>query len=94
MKTFFKAVVDISAAKNINEFNKNIIDPIKMTFSYFATGENKENIISAEVTRQQDKTINNFIGYFHQNIFNYIEVWKTPMFGLILSMKKDIYMQK
>ncbi len=92
MKTFFKAIVDISAAKNINEFNKNIIDPIKMTFSYFATGENKENIISAEVTRQQDKTINNFIGYFHQNIFNYIEGWKTPMFGFdIVNEERHIY---
>ena len=33
--------MDSSTASNLNEFNRNIVDPIKMTFSYFSTGEDK-----------------------------------------------------
>ena len=94
VRAFFREVVECSTANNIIEFNKNIIDPIKMTFSYFATGEDKTGIINSEVTRQQDKTINNSIGYFHQNIFQYIEGWEVPRAGFdIINQEKHIFVE-
>lgn len=81
VKAFFEEVLACSTANNLVDFNKNIIDPVKLTFSYFTTGQSKEHVVSAEVARQQDKTINNSIGYFHQKIFSYIDGWKIPKSG-------------
>lgn len=54
---------------NLKEFNKNIIDPIKLTFDSKVYGRSIEEIIEAECIRQIDKTNTNHIGYFHQNLF-------------------------
>ncbi|MFA5624714.1 MAG: Eco47II family restriction endonuclease [Bradymonadales bacterium] len=94
VRIFFREILECSTASNIEEFNKNIIDPIKMTFSYFATGEDKTSIINSEITRQQDKTINNSIGYFHQRIFQYIDGWEVPASGFdIINREKHIYVE-
>ncbi len=92
VKEFYEQVLNCTTASNLEVFNRNIIDPIKMTFSYFATGEDKESIISSEISRQQDKTVNNSIGYFHQKIFSYITDWETPATGFdIVNKKKHIF---
>src|SRR5699024_11979643 len=67
VKEYFELISSSKNASTVEEFNRNIIDPIKMTFTYFTTGENKEFLIESELNRQVDKTINNHIGYFHQN---------------------------
>ena len=56
---------------NLKDFNKNLIDPIKMTFDTKIYGQSLEETITAECIRQIDKTNNNRIGYFHQNLFRY-----------------------
>lgn len=68
---------------DLNEFNKNIIDPIKLTFDSKVYRKTIEQIIDAETIRQMDKTNSNNIGYFHQNIFKYIgdDNWKVPIQG-------------
>lgn len=92
VKTFFNEVLSSSTANNLIDFNKNIVDPVKLTFSYFATGQDKEHLINAEVTRQQDKTINNSIGYFHQKLFSYIDGWTIPATGFdVINEKLHIY---
>lgn len=67
--------------KNLSQFNKSIIDPTKMIFDSFTNNFSKEELIDAEIYRQIDKGINNDIGYFHQNIFNYIDGWIVPKSG-------------
>ena len=57
---------------NLKAFNKNIIDPIKLTFDAKIYGKTIDEVIEAEVLRQLDKSNTNHIGYFHQNIFNFI----------------------
>lgn len=49
---------------DIKDFNKNIIDPIKMTFDAKIYGQTMRQAIEAECFRQIDKTNNNRIGYF------------------------------
>lgn len=62
-------------------FNKNIIDPIKLVFDKNVYNKTYEEIIKFEIQRQRDKSNNNAIGYFHQNIFKYINGCKVPKEG-------------
>lgn len=57
---------------NLQKFNNNTIDPIKLIFDKYIYNISWEEVIKSEVHRQRDKSNNNEIGYFHQNIFNYI----------------------
>lgn len=67
---------------DLKEFNKNIVDPIKLTFDSKIYGKSLEAIIEAECIRQIDKANTNHIGYFHQNIFKYAgNGWDVPATG-------------
>jgi len=67
---------------NLKEFNRNIVDPIKMTFDAKVYGKTIEALIDDECFRQMDKTNNNHIGYFHQNLFRHAgEGWEVPANG-------------
>jgi len=57
---------------NVNKFNSNIIDPIKLIFDKMVYQSTWEEIVKNEIFRQRDKSNNNDIGYFHQHIFKYI----------------------
>ena len=57
---------------SLEQFNKNIIDPVKFAFDKALYGLSWRELINKEILRQKDKTINNSIGYFHQKIFQYI----------------------
>jgi len=56
----------------LKDFNKNLIDPIKLTFDSKIYRKTIEEIIESESIRQIDKSNSNNIGYFQQNIFKYI----------------------
>lgn len=67
---------------NLQEFNKNIIDPVKLTFDAKIYGQSMPESINTECLRQIDKSNNNCIGYFHQYIFQYAgEGWEVPPNG-------------
>lgn len=67
---------------DLAEFNKNLIDPIKLTFDAKVYHKTALQVIEHEVVRQVDKSNTNHIGYFHQNIFRYIgEGWDVPEQG-------------
>lgn len=67
-----------SQSIELNDFNRNIIDPIKLIFDKYYYNKTTEEIINDEVARQNDKTHSNYIGYFHQYIFRYIKNCKVP----------------
>ncbi|MDJ1646660.1 Eco47II family restriction endonuclease [Mycoplasma phocimorsus] len=73
---------------NLKKFNSNIIDPIKLLFDKSVFNKTFEEIINYEIQRQRDKTNNNTIGYFHQNIFKYIKGCKVPNKGWDVIVKK------
>ncbi len=66
---------------DLKEFNKNLIDPIKLIFDKSVYGATWEEIVSNEIFRQRDKSNNNDIGYFHQRIFQYIKNCSVPENG-------------
>lgn len=63
-------------------FNKNIVDPIKLTFDTKVYNKSIRQVIEDECFRQIDKSNTNKIGYFHQNIFKFAgNGWKVPKKG-------------
>lgn len=67
---------------DLAKFNKNLIDPIKLTFDSKVYARDIKSVIESEIVRQMDKSNTNHIGYFHQNIFNYIgDGWSVPTNG-------------
>lgn len=63
---------------DLERFNKNIVDPIKLIFDKTIYHASWKEIINNEIFRQRDKSNNNDIGYFHQRIFKYFENCHVP----------------
>lgn len=81
---------------NLAQFNKNIVDPIKLIFDAKAYGKTVEQLINDESQRQIDKSNSNVIGYFHQNIFRYIggNNWQVPSQGFdVINETQRIYVE-
>lgn len=90
-----KTVNAYSFAIDLAKFNKNLIDPIKLTFDSVVYSQSIQDTIENEVIRQLDKTNSNLIGYFHQDIFKYVsEDWNVPTSGFdIVNQKKKIFVE-
>lgn len=73
---------------DLEKLNGNIIDPIKLLFDKNVYGFTWAEIIRSEIFRQRDKSNNNSIGYFHQNIFRYIDDCTVPRSGWDVIFKK------
>ena len=67
--SYLKAKADISKKK----FYKNKIDVIKLTFDSKFNDLDEETLIKTEISRQIDKSINNSIGTFHEEILGGID---------------------
>lgn len=85
----YSANIDLAA------FNKNIIDPIKLTFDAKVYGRTIEEVVMSECIRQMDKSNNNHIGYFHQNLFRYAgNGWTVPKEGFdVVNEERHIYVE-
>lgn len=67
---------------DLKKFNRNLLDPIKLTFDAKVYDLPIEQLIEREIARQIDKSNTNHIGYFHQNIFRYMgDGWTVPKTG-------------
>ena len=66
---------------DLKRFNSYLIDPIKLIFDKSVYRASWEEIVNNEVFRQRDKSNNNDIGYFHQNIFSYFNGCEVPQEG-------------
>ena len=66
---------------DLKKFNSNLIDPIKLIFDKTVYRSSWEEIVKNEIFRQRDKSNNNDIGYFHQNIFSYFDGCEVPNSG-------------
>ncbi len=85
----YKTLIDLG------RFNKNVIDPIKLTFDAKVYGKTFEEIIESECIRQIDKANNNHIEYFHQNLFSYAgNGWYVPETGFdVANDRRKIYVE-
>lgn len=66
---------------DLKRFNNNLIDPVKLIFDKSVYRTNWEEIVKNEIFWQRDKSNNNDIGYFHQNIFSYFDGCEVPQMG-------------
>ena len=84
-----------SANIDLKEFNRNTVDPIKLTFDAKVYGRTMEEVIASECMRQMDKSNNNHIGYFHQNLFRYAgNGWSVPEQGFdVVNEEKHIFVE-
>lgn len=91
----YETVNDYSFEMDLKKFNKNLIDPIKLTFDSIVYEQSYNDTIENEVLRQLDKTNSNLIGYFHQNIFKYFSNdWVVPKEGYdIENIKEKIFVE-
>jgi hypothetical protein len=69
----------LRAKNNVTKrnFYSNKVDTIKLTFDSHFNNIDEENLIQSEVLRQIDKSINNSIGTFHEQILGSIEGFKS-----------------
>jgi hypothetical protein len=90
-----QTVMLYSANIDLKAFNKNIIDPIKLTLDSKVYGRSMEEIIASECMRQMDKSNNNHIGYFHQNLFRYAgNGWTVPTEGFdVVNEERHIFVE-
>jgi hypothetical protein len=91
----FKTVSAYSFEMDLKKFNSNLVDPIKLTFDSIVYDQSYEDTIENEVLRQLDKTNSNLIGYFHQNIFEYLsDNWDVPKQGYdIENIEEKIFVE-
>lgn len=84
-KTHVKNTINKYISSNdkydLDRFNRNIIDPVKVVFDKAVYNKTWKEIINSEVLSQRDKSNANQIGYFHQGIFNYIDHCIVPKNG-------------
>ncbi|MCD8412962.1 Eco47II family restriction endonuclease [Tenacibaculum finnmarkense] len=86
----YETVNAYSFEMDLKKFNKNLIDPIKLTFDSIVYDQSYNDTIENEVLRQLDKTNSNLIGYFHQNIFKYFSNdWIVPKQGYDIENQKE-----
>jgi len=80
---------------DLKEFNKNLVDPIKLTFDSKVYQKDLPSLLDDEIMRQIDKSNTNHIGYFHQNIFKYFgNGWSVPEFGFdVVNETQKIYVE-
>lgn len=81
---------------DLKKFNKNLIDPIKLTFDSKVYQRTIEEVIESESLRQIDKSNTNHIGYFNQNIFRYLggKKWTVPESGFdIVNEEKKVFVE-
>lgn len=71
--SYLKAKADVSKKK----FYSNKIDTIKLTFDLRFNDIDEENIIELEILRQIDKSINNSIGTFHEQVLGGIKGYEV-----------------
>ena len=71
--SYVKAKANISKKK----FYNNKIDTFKLTFDSKFNNLNEKTVIETEILRQIDKSINNSIGTFHEEVLGGIEGYET-----------------
>ncbi|MDN3491980.1 Eco47II family restriction endonuclease [Winogradskyella bathintestinalis] len=76
-KSYLKAKANVSKKK----FYSNKIDTIKLTFDASFNELDEVTLIKTEINRQIDKSINNSIGTFHEQILGGIKGYKVGNFS-------------
>lgn len=74
----------IAKKQEEREFNKNIVDPFSALYTMVGFDLSYEEWFVSETTRQAQKTLQNQIGSFHENILSKVDGWQ-------LAGREDIF---
>jgi hypothetical protein len=77
IKNLYSSYLKAKEKVTKKKFYNNKIDTIKLTFDSKFNGLNQGSIIESEILRQIDKSINNSIGTFHEQILGGINGFET-----------------
>ena len=72
-----------------NNFNKNVIDPFSALFEMAGFDLDFQTWEKNEITRQAQKSLQNQIGNFHQNILGSVENWENLKTNQVIDLKSD-----
>ena len=72
--------------KAVNEFGKNVIDPFAAIFEMSGFEIDYETWFNSESTRQAQKSLQNHIGDFHQNILGHSKGWSNMKVGNVIDL--------
>ncbi|MGJ1417689.1 Eco47II family restriction endonuclease [Sphingobacterium multivorum] len=72
-----------TAQKNMN---KNVIDPFSSIFQIGGFGLGYDEWLNGEITRQAQKSLQNHVGDFHQNILGSVNGWENKKTGSIIDI--------
>jgi len=75
--------------KSVTTFGKNVIDPFSALFEMSGFDIDFRAWFKSEMTRQAQKTLQNHIGDFHQNILGYSKGWKNMKVGSVIDLVSD-----
>jgi hypothetical protein len=73
----------------VKNFSKNVIDPFAALFEMSGFEIEFDTWIKSETTRQAQKTLQNHIGDFHQNILGYSEGWTNMKVGNVIDLVSE-----
>ncbi|MGM0621248.1 MAG: Eco47II family restriction endonuclease [Bacteroidota bacterium] len=87
-------VTKIALDSSEKKFHKNVIDPFSAIFQIAGFEMDYTDWIKSEKTRQAQKTMQNHVGLFHQNVLGSVEGWNNLGIGegvdLVSQSKKII----
>lgn len=75
-----------ASSDSIKKFNKNVIDPFSALFQISGFDIDHDTWKQSEVARQAQKTLQNHIGDFHQNVLGSIESWENKGVGSVIDL--------
>ncbi len=79
----------LANSESIKKFNKNVIDPFSAFFQISGFDMNHEAWQQSEISRQAQKTLQNHVGDFHQNILGSVEGWHNKGVGSVIDLVND-----
>jgi len=82
-----KWVVD--GYKQSKDIRRNGIDPFKTVFDMYNKDMSFGSWKSSEMIRQNDKTVNNKVGEFHQKLLGCVDGWKDLQTGDVADLSND-----
>jgi Eco47II restriction endonuclease len=71
------------------QFGKNVIDPFAAVFEMSGFEVDFDSWVKSETSRQAQKTLQNHIGDFHQNILGYSNSWKNMKVGNVIDLLSE-----
>lgn len=80
------SIAKIAQTSAVKEFGKNVIDPFAAIFEMSGFEIDYNTWLKSETTRQAQKTLQNHIRDFHQNILGYSTGWTNMKVGNVIDL--------